>query len=307
MIATMPGIDEHAEHQPLVHDGEHLPPLADQSEPLGPWRDESGRRCVHRAAPVSLALPECLAGSGASGSFFAMRDRLCHRLGRDERRLIHRFLRRRTGGLRRPGLGGREARLIHGRLGRLCRRNRLVRGLLAVAGGNVTTDRAGTSRVSVFRLAWWSKPLGRRLRGGAPESSVSGFADAPVRRPGAGAEARTTGAWKSTLCCGLGQLGKLEAALRRTGRRPAPTARRRRRSSARAATAGRACRSRSGARACRAGRARSWSRRPRAGALGGDPKRHEVAAERRSGAAGDHEDRAEAAALIADVSLRAGA
>src|SRR5699024_11446040 len=42
------GIDQHAEHQPLVHDGEDLPPLADESEPLGPGRDESGRRCVHR-------------------------------------------------------------------------------------------------------------------------------------------------------------------------------------------------------------------------------------------------------------------
>ncbi len=43
-----PGIDEHAEHQTLVHDGEHLPPLADKSEPLGPGRDESGLRSVHR-------------------------------------------------------------------------------------------------------------------------------------------------------------------------------------------------------------------------------------------------------------------
>jgi hypothetical protein len=41
------GIDQHAEHQPLVHHGEDLTALPDQSEPLGPWRDESGRRCVH--------------------------------------------------------------------------------------------------------------------------------------------------------------------------------------------------------------------------------------------------------------------
>ena len=41
------GIDQHPEHQPLVHDGEDLPPLPDQSEPLGPVRDESGRWCVH--------------------------------------------------------------------------------------------------------------------------------------------------------------------------------------------------------------------------------------------------------------------
>jgi hypothetical protein len=37
-----PRINQHPEHQALVHDREHLPPLPDQSEPLGPWRDESG-------------------------------------------------------------------------------------------------------------------------------------------------------------------------------------------------------------------------------------------------------------------------
>jgi hypothetical protein len=42
-----PGIDQHPEHQPLMHYGQDLPPLPDQSEPLGPWRDESGRRGVH--------------------------------------------------------------------------------------------------------------------------------------------------------------------------------------------------------------------------------------------------------------------
>src|SRR6266511_2189973 len=67
------GIDKHAEHQPLVHDREQLASLADESEPLGPLRDESGRRCVHLSAWKSLELPECFAESGASGSTFAIR------------------------------------------------------------------------------------------------------------------------------------------------------------------------------------------------------------------------------------------
>src|SRR6185312_911631 len=68
------GIDQHAEHQPLVHDGENLPALADQSEPLGPGRDESGRRGVHWPETESFAgFLACLSGSGASGSVFAMR------------------------------------------------------------------------------------------------------------------------------------------------------------------------------------------------------------------------------------------
>jgi hypothetical protein len=67
-------IDQHAEHQPLVHDREHLPTLADESEPLGPWRDESGGRCVHRPGAESLCgVAGRLSGSGASGSAFAMR------------------------------------------------------------------------------------------------------------------------------------------------------------------------------------------------------------------------------------------
>src|SRR6185369_9759964 len=70
------GIDQHAEHQTLVHDGEQLAALADQSEPLGPWRDESGRRCVHLSAAISLEWPECFAASGASGSTFAIRTGL---------------------------------------------------------------------------------------------------------------------------------------------------------------------------------------------------------------------------------------
>src|SRR3954468_19716632 len=68
-----PGIDEHSEHQPLVHDGEHLPALPDQTEPLGPWRDESGRWSVHRAAVESLDFTERGADNGASGSAFASR------------------------------------------------------------------------------------------------------------------------------------------------------------------------------------------------------------------------------------------
>jgi hypothetical protein len=39
--------DQHSEHEALMHDGENLPPLPDQSEPLGPVRDESGRWGVH--------------------------------------------------------------------------------------------------------------------------------------------------------------------------------------------------------------------------------------------------------------------
>jgi hypothetical protein len=56
-----------------VHEREQLPALTDESEPLGPWRDESGRRCVHRSVAEPLGLPECFAGSGASGSTFAIR------------------------------------------------------------------------------------------------------------------------------------------------------------------------------------------------------------------------------------------
>jgi hypothetical protein len=57
-----------------MHHREKLAALADESEPLGPWRDESGGRCVHRSEPVSLAVVLTgLAGSGASGSAFAIR------------------------------------------------------------------------------------------------------------------------------------------------------------------------------------------------------------------------------------------
>src|SRR4051812_43673672 len=69
-----PPIDQQPENQALVQDREKLPPLAHQSEPLRPCCDESGRWCVHRAEPASLAgFLSCLPGSGASGSFFARR------------------------------------------------------------------------------------------------------------------------------------------------------------------------------------------------------------------------------------------
>jgi hypothetical protein len=56
-----------------MHHREKLAALADESEPLGPWRDESGRRCVHRSAVESFGVPERRPGSGASGSTFAIR------------------------------------------------------------------------------------------------------------------------------------------------------------------------------------------------------------------------------------------
>src|SRR5688572_13810811 len=72
-----PGVDQHPEHESLVHHREHLPALTDESKPLGPWRDESGRRCVHRARAESLAdLAGGLLGRGASGSVAASRTGL---------------------------------------------------------------------------------------------------------------------------------------------------------------------------------------------------------------------------------------
>jgi hypothetical protein len=57
-----------------MHDREDLAAPPDQSEPLGPWCDESGGRCVHRSETVSLAVVLAgLPGSGASGSVFAIR------------------------------------------------------------------------------------------------------------------------------------------------------------------------------------------------------------------------------------------
>src|SRR5687767_6499435 len=84
-----PGIDQHPEHQPLVHHREDLTPLPHQAEPLGPC-DESGRRGVHQSESLSLSLrrgllppPEEVAGAlplprapatgkGASGSAAAV-------------------------------------------------------------------------------------------------------------------------------------------------------------------------------------------------------------------------------------------
>ena len=45
-----PGVDQHPEHQALVHDREDSTALSDKSEPLGPG-DESGRRRVHQGVP----------------------------------------------------------------------------------------------------------------------------------------------------------------------------------------------------------------------------------------------------------------
>ena len=69
------GIDQQAEHQPLVHHCQDLASLPDKSEPLGPWCDESGGRCVHRAVPEFpvVFFELALAGSGASGSTLAVR------------------------------------------------------------------------------------------------------------------------------------------------------------------------------------------------------------------------------------------
>ena len=183
------GIDQHAEHQPLVHDGEDLAPLADESEPLGPWRDESGRRCVHRAGLRVLGLFAGIAcaGSGASGSVFASRTGFVTGLARPRRWLIHRFLGRRWRGFARPGL-------IHGRLAGFA--TDLGAGFAAVAGlavdldgrqGQSTTGFAGTSRVSVFE-ACLMQQLRRRRPVGAPRIVAPRLADrrrgvAPARAP----------------------------------------------------------------------------------------------------------------------------
>ena len=198
------GIDQHAKHQPLMHHRQQLAALADESEPLGPWRDESGRRCVHRSGVESLGLPGCLAGSGASGSTFASRIGFVTGLVAA------------TAGLSTVFLAGAEAAFSGPFFVECWAAARpgfstdLAKGLagaglaafagssvdLAVVWGNATTDRAGTSRVSVFRLASWSNTLGATAAG-APESSISG---SPIGSclVGAGAEASTTGAWKSS-------------------------------------------------------------------------------------------------------------
>ena len=145
------GIDEHAEHQPLVHDGEHLPPLTDKSEPLGPWRDESGRRCVHRPGRSSL--------DDLAWTMLVRKRSKRIDLRKREPALSPAWPCARTGlstdffapawAAARPGLSADFFGC------RLRRRNRLVRGLGAGRrlGRHAATGFAGTSRVSVFRLA----------------------------------------------------------------------------------------------------------------------------------------------------------
>jgi hypothetical protein len=145
-----------------VHDGQHLPPLADESEPLGPWRDESGRRSVHRAAVESLVFAECVAGNGASGSAFASRTGFVTGLAAATAGLSTDFF---SGGLAaveavlstasfgvnlaaaRPGL---SADLLWAGFAAV---TGLSMDFIPVAKGIWATGLAGTSRVSVFKLA----------------------------------------------------------------------------------------------------------------------------------------------------------
>ena len=146
-----PAEDQHSEHQPLVHDREHLPPLPDKSEPLGPGRDESGRRGVHCCCGLSLdVLADRFWGSGASGSFVASRTGFVTGLAVATAGLSTDFF---SAGFAldlaaaRPGLSA----------------DFLSTGFAAVTGlsadfrsvgrGVATTGFAGTSRVSVFKLA----------------------------------------------------------------------------------------------------------------------------------------------------------
>ena len=109
------GIDQQAEHQPLVHHGQDLASLTDKSEPLGPGCDESGSRCVHRAVPESLAVFFELAARRKRRQRIDLghADRLCHRLRGGLELLIPSFL------VARRGLGlGRLRGLRRGRLSR---------------------------------------------------------------------------------------------------------------------------------------------------------------------------------------------
>jgi hypothetical protein len=164
-----------------VHQREQLATLADESEPLGPWRDESGRRCVHRSVAEPLELPECFAGSGASGSTFAIRTGFVTGfvvamiglstdfLGADL--AVAGF----AAGCMSDGLFALASALSAGfvfawaaaRPGFAT--DLSFAGLAAVAGlsvvleavgGNTAAVRARSSRVSVFKLASWSKALG---------------------------------------------------------------------------------------------------------------------------------------------------
>ena len=145
---------------------------------------------------------------------FRKTNGFCHRLGSGQRALIHRFL---FGGLAaaeatfavtifgpalptdlaaaRPGLStdcvGAGFAAVTG----------LSVDFVPVAKGNRATGLAGTSRVSVFKLASCTSAAGW-TEVGAPLSSVPGSPIGALCGSGAGADASTTGAWKSTLCCG---------------------------------------------------------------------------------------------------------
>ena len=157
-------IHQHAEHQPLVHDREHLAPLSDESEPLGPCATRAG---VGRSS------------AGRAPPWLGCRAVEARRLG--------------------AGFGGREARSIERSCPcRLRRRNRPVARICrGCPGASGVTALAGTSRVSVFELARLARALEgcwrRRLRRSA--RSVSPTLGARARaRP-----ASTTGASRSTL------------------------------------------------------------------------------------------------------------
>ena len=190
-----------------------LPPLTDESEPLGPWRDESGRRSVHRSAGSSLVLPECLAGSGASGSIFRkLRPALSSAWPRATAGLSTDFFAAPTVALR-LGVIGRPRGPAYPRtsLSRLRRRNRLVCGLDDGRLGHMRRPLPGPRASRSSNLLRCSNALGAAAAG-TPGSSISG-SPSGFCGSGAGAEASTTGAWKSTCCCGLNQPRKLEAAL----------------------------------------------------------------------------------------------
>src|SRR5438876_1361548 len=138
-------IDQHAEHQPLVHDRENLAALADESEPLGPGRDESGRRSVHRPGCRSLEiLGACLSGSGASGSTFASRTGFVTGLAAAMAGLSTDFFGRGWAAAR-PGFPadvfGAGFAAVTG----------LSADFRPAARGNSAAGFTGTSRISVFR------------------------------------------------------------------------------------------------------------------------------------------------------------
>jgi hypothetical protein len=144
-----------------VHDREHLAALPDESEPLGPWRDESGLRSVHRSAVESLGL-ECPSGSGASGSVFASRTGFVTGLAATVAGLSTDFFGALfAGGCERvaDAFAGVDLAAARPGLSADCTRA----GFAAVTGlsvdfvadcrGVAATAFAGTSRVSVLKLA----------------------------------------------------------------------------------------------------------------------------------------------------------